>query len=665
MCLESNLAGAHKLAGRFLSALNWRPPAPIRHVAKQSKASRLRLGIGSSLWYAWRRPLLTLMSGGLVFARLLGAQPVAAQRQIEIDWQREIAPLAPIWASTHFDPARQVFEPAMRQNLLLLGAVPHRGIEFIKIHDMLDLVSAEGLETENPRYDWSRLDAAMDLVHQSGMKHFLELMGNPSKHFNNWQDDRKLQAWRRLVRDLAQRYMQRYGRTEVESWYFATWNEPEAWKPEDFNNYYDACSEGLRAANPRLRFGGPGTFVTLSPVLRSLLRHCESGTNYFTREQGVRLDFISVHEKAVKSRRDKDKNPDTRVIVSRSLEAVEYIRREHPRFRQLPFINDEADAQAGWNIPKTWRAGAYYPAIIAKILNQQLLELVDKERVNYPMLEHCNAFIGDWETQTMLALFGDPKGNDFAQVKKPVLNLYTMLSLLGDQRLRVPGEPMDNLGVLATRRGEDQVAVLLYHCADDPAARGAATIQLQLRGVPFTDAILVRYRIDDLQAHPYRLWQEMGSPKLPTREQIAALRTRQELALATPPQEVTLSEGKLSLEFELPMPGVQLALLSRKPRRGPGPVGGLRLEQFGDEILLRWDGLPSRVLRTYEVLLAGRRINAPDSLDTAFLAPNQPGQYSVRAVDYWGRIGTVSNSVKHVGTNATTPAAIPRSEKIR
>ena len=101
---------------------------------------------------------------------------------------------------------------------------------------------------------------------------------------------------------------------------------------------------------------------------------------------------------------------------------------------------------------------------------------MDKEGVNYPMLEHCNAFIGDWATQTMLALFGDPKRNDFAQVKKPVLNLYTMLSLLGDHRLRAPGEAMDNLGVLATRRGEDQMAVLLYHSADDPAARGSAEI---------------------------------------------------------------------------------------------------------------------------------------------------------------------------------------------
>ena len=600
-----------------------------------------------------------------VLALLVTALPCAAQSHIEIDWAREIAPLAPIWASTHFDPARQIFEPAMRQNLLLLGAVPHRGLEFIKIHGLLDLVSAEGLDTENPRYDWSRLDAAMDLVRQCGMRHFFELMGNPSSFFDNWREDRKLRAWRRLVRDLAQRYLERYGRAEVESWYFATWNEPEAWKAEDFNNYYDACSEGLREANPRLRFGGPGTFVTLSPVLKSLLRHCDSGTNYFTREQGVRLDFVSVHEKAVKSRRDSDKNPDTKVIVSRSLEAVEYIRREHPRFRHLPFINDEADAQAGWYIPKTWRAGAYYPAIIAKILNQQLLELVDKEGVNYPMLEHCNAFIGDWAMQTMLALFGDPKSNDFVQVKKPVLNLYTMLSLLGDHRLRAPGEAMDNLGVLATRRGEDQMAVLFYHSADDPAARGSVAIQLRLRGVPFGKGMLTRYRIDDLQLHPYRLWQHLGSPETPTREQIATLRARQELALAAPLKEVTLTRGSLSLEFELPMPGVQLVLLSRKPLTGPATVKGLRIERFGSEILLLWNGLPSRVLRTYEVLLDGRRINVADTLDTAFLAPNRPGRYSVRALDYWGRKGKASDPVHNLEIKTSSSEGVRVGDMIR
>lgn len=67
-----------------------------------------------------------------------------------------------------------------------------------------------------------------------------------------------------------------------------------------FLNYYDACSEGLRAASPFLKFGGPGdSFHPLpkSPICWSLLCHCYNGTNFFTGETGVRLDYISLHKK--------------------------------------------------------------------------------------------------------------------------------------------------------------------------------------------------------------------------------------------------------------------------------------------------------------------------------------------------------------------------------
>lgn len=67
-----------------------------------------------------------------------------------------------------------------------------------------------------------------------------------------------------------------------------------------FFNYYDACSEGLRDASPTLRLGGPGdSFHPLprSPLSWGLLAHCHHGTNFFTGERGVRLDYIAFHKK--------------------------------------------------------------------------------------------------------------------------------------------------------------------------------------------------------------------------------------------------------------------------------------------------------------------------------------------------------------------------------
>lgn len=67
-----------------------------------------------------------------------------------------------------------------------------------------------------------------------------------------------------------------------------------------FLNYYDACSEGLRAASSLLRFGGPGDSCRSSPrspYCWALLQHCHNGTNFFTGETGVRIDYIALHKK--------------------------------------------------------------------------------------------------------------------------------------------------------------------------------------------------------------------------------------------------------------------------------------------------------------------------------------------------------------------------------
>jgi len=65
-------------------------------------------------------------------------------------------------------------------------------------------------------------------------------------------------------------------------------------------NYYDACSEGLKASSPDLILGGPGDGCKRSNYADALLDHVTNGTNYFTGERGVRIDFLSFHKKVRK-----------------------------------------------------------------------------------------------------------------------------------------------------------------------------------------------------------------------------------------------------------------------------------------------------------------------------------------------------------------------------
>ena len=64
-----------------------------------------------------------------------------------------------------------------------------------------------------------------------------------------------------------------------------------------FLNYYDACSEGLKAVSPSLKLGGPADGCKRSTYSDALLAHVVNGTNYFTGERGVRIDFLSYHKK--------------------------------------------------------------------------------------------------------------------------------------------------------------------------------------------------------------------------------------------------------------------------------------------------------------------------------------------------------------------------------
>jgi L-iduronidase len=549
----------------------------------------------------------------------------------------------------------------------------------------VDPVRRPGLRPA-PSYDWSRLDTALDVIIGNGATLIFELMGNPSGAFSDFRDDRQLHAWRDLVSALARHCIDRYGQAEVAGWYFESWNEPDGrgwWQqwPDDvvsFCNYYDACSEGLRAVDSRLRLGGPGTCITMSPLFQDFLAHCDTGMNYFTGEAGVRLDFISVHEKGMRASKE-DLNPRTMALLEREIRAIEHIRRRHPRLAATPFMNNECDPQVGWGDFHTWHARPYYAAIVCKIINQHLVGLIDDLACPYVLLSSDNGFIGRWGNRTLLARFGPAQPFDdgqshhkaallpgaaipaqpFEMIKKPILNVMAALSLLGDRRCAADGagDISSAIGVIATRRGHDQIAILVYHSRDQIAASGSERIHLTLEHLPFEQAMLAHYRIEDGRSDPYAIWEEAGGLPEPGPSLYAAMRDAQELALLAPLREVAIEDCSLALDFDLPLPGVSLILLSARPAEAPGCVDDVRLARYtglhGEaQTMVSWQGLPSRAIRTYEVLRAEQpdgpfvRVNAPDLICTAFLdirAANAPGGfYRVRGVDFWGRRGPAS-----------------------
>ena len=601
---------------------------------------------------------------------------ICAQTSIEtrlnVNCAKEVGKLKHFWATT--GGVGSSLDIDERQQLLYLSSIPNEGTEYIRTLGLLSAIKVKDFETESPQYDWSRFDDTLDFLVKNSLKPFLNINGVP-EGLGKPGEDKSIKSlspdvWRRLSRDIALHCIERYGRDDVRSWYFESWNEPDGYG-EDLWNYYDACSEGLKEADEQIKFGGPDTFRTLHQTFTDFLAHCDTGKNYVTGEKGVRLDFISVHEKGVKrSGVVTDANPVVKEWTDREVAIMEYIRSNHPRFAKTLYVNDECDPKGGYFQPYLWQAGPYYPAIVCKYVDFHLRRIINGLGAD-TLITVYDAFIGGWEKRTKTVKFADERGSDL--IKKPIYNGMVMLSLLGDKQCAVQSPNLfTDAGAIATKRDNGQVAVLVYNCNEvgtrerhDDAIwvlekYGTARVKLQLEGLPFKEAMLVHYRIDKDHANPYEVWKGIGSPAQPTAEQLAKMRAVQELAALDKPRDVKMSEGKLALDFELPMPGISLILLNPKPANAPGKVTGLRTERYvgmegREEVMLLWKDIGSNMLLTYEALYSDsptgpfRRINDGDLLCMAFLHvkddAGSKGYYKVRAVDYWGRAGDDSEVI--------------------
>ncbi|MBD3319908.1 MAG: hypothetical protein GF350_02315 [Chitinivibrionales bacterium] len=582
------------------------------------------------------------------FLALLPVQSFSSPAAIHIDCARKAGEFTHFWRSTGFDPASRLLDPDYKQYMSYIGSIP-RGSFYVRPHYLLELLKGTGLLTENPSYDWTQLDEALDVLHGNGLKLIFEIMGNPEGQFTNYEDDTQARAWRRLVKDLADRYAQRYGSEELRSWYWETWNEPDIgfWQQSRLALliYTDACSEGLNDADPQLRWGGPGA-AGGDPYF--WLDHCTFGQNYFTQQTGTRVDFISVHRKFRATE-----------MVNRELEIISKIRADYPQFAEVPFLNDEADVRCCWRDDLWWRPLPNKAAFICNSINQHLVRIVDSAGVDYPILSNDNGFWGVWNNRTQLVRFGDE--NRFAHIKKPSHNVMVMLSLLGHERCTVTNAPAltGGIGCITTRDSSDNIAVLLYNEDLDNPEQSVDSIQLTIDNIPFGSAALVHYRIDASHTNPYALWPTDNIPEVDT---LRILRERQELERLEDPVLISIAGGSLTKTVALPLNSVSLLMLCRKPEQPPSPVTTVTVEEYtgvhdNPEYLVKWDGVDFKAIKTYEVLYAEnengpfRRINVPDIICTAFLhsGPSTQGYYRVQPVDLWARIPEIS-PVHRTGT---------------
>ncbi len=531
---------------------------------------------------------------------------------IIVDMNKEIGELKPIWAWFGYDEPNYTY---MKNGKKLLGELAElsKVPVYVRTHNLM--TSGEGIpalkwgstnmytEDQNgsPVYNWHIVDSIFDTYINFKMKPFVEigfmpeaLSTNPKPYKHNWDPADKnsilfsgwayppnnYKKWSELIYQWVSHCIERYGKSEVESWYWELWNEPNIGYLQSDNQLktyckmYDYASDAVKRALPTAKIGGPHIAGIANEFLKGFIMHCLNGYNEATGKNGAQLDFIAFHAKGS----PKVVNGVVQMGIQNQLYTIKEdlkLISSIPQVKKLPLIIGESDpegcAACGMNThpANAYRNGTMYSSYTAASL-ARIYDLNDHYETNI-----IGALNWSFEFENQPWFFGlrDLASNG---VDKPVLNVFRMLGMMGGKRLAVDGNlaydykticdsgvrsEETDINALAAK-SKNMVTVLLWNYNDIDTHGSGSSVNLLVKNIPSKTAVLYQYRIDGDHSNSYEVWKKMGSPQNPNSEQIKELKKSGQLEILNYPANVKIENNQLKIEMQLPRQAVSLIKIS-------------------------------------------------------------------------------------------------------
>jgi xylan 1,4-beta-xylosidase len=540
---------------------------------------------------------------------LLSCAMLAAESfpvSIRVDASKTTGELKPIWRFFGADEPNYAYMKHGKKLVAELGELAPKQVYF-RTHNLLTSgdgtpalkwgstgAYGEGAQGQ-PIYDWTILERIFDTYLERGVRPYAQigfmpkdLSTKPEPYQHKWTPraryeeiytgwaypPKDYQKWAELVFQWVKRSVERYGRAEVERWYWEVWNEPNIgyWRgtPEEFRKLHDYAVDAVRRALPTAKVGGPDTAGSGGRFMRAFLEHCLRGTNHATGKIGTPLDFLAFHAKGAPVYT----NGHVRMGIANHLRTIDEgfrIVASYPELKGKPIVIGESDPEgcAACQGPQlAYRNGTMYSSYTAASFARKH-DLAEKHGVN---LEGALTWAFEFEDQPYFAGFRSLASNG---IDKPVLNVFRMFSRMSGRRVRVHS---DNAATLETVLKEgvrakpdvaalasldtNKLSVLVWHYHDDDVRGPDAAIDMTFEGVNFTKANLEHFRIDQERSNAFTAWVKMGSPQQPTAEQYAELEKAGQLAALEPSKVIRAENGNITVAFKLPRQGVSLLLFN-------------------------------------------------------------------------------------------------------
>ena len=468
------------------------------------------------------------------------------------------------------------------------------GFRYVRFHgifcdDMLTVQSFRdvfgGPGTERfQEISFRRCGQVYDNVLDCGMKPFVELSFMPSLLARGTADPQvlygantnlpeSLERWGSFIEAFIRYLLHRYGKKEVEQWYFEVWNEPDLRHPffngtqEDYFALYDTTAKTIKKVCPALRVGGPAT--SGSHWIEDFVTHC--------RRDSIPVDFISSHQYVgdpfigvtddhqetstvlltPEERAEQDKaffasikegTPLLSILRGLFGDPTEDDKLDRDVFQKnaamarqqadgLPLIYDE------WNMCATFSA---YSNDTRKQAAYNVRTALNMEGKTDGTALWCFSDIFEELGQLPEEFHGGFGLLTQGGIPKPTYYAMRMLADAGEKRIELPIQEGEIEAAAFESEAEKQVLFFRQNLRQAKLPKETVTVQVELEHTPQK---VYLQRIDEDHCNPLKLWEDMGSPRDLRRSEIEELKGKSKLVEEQ--VEYRFENGVLSYEAQL------------------------------------------------------------------------------------------------------------------
>lgn len=389
-----------------------------------------------------------------------------------------------------------------------------------------------------------------DKLLEIGIKPFVELGFMPSAlakgkrtvfyYKGNITLPKKREEWVAFIKEFINFLIDRYGKDEIETWYFEVWNEPDLkhfffeGSQKDYFELYKDTVTAIKNIDDKIIVGGPST--SSNRWLTDMRNYCEA--------ERLPLDFLSTHhypgddlglpmftKEKLKTILSSAKNG---ADVHTAINSIVYNAEKLPMIDRKSMVNQakKAREEAG-SVPLIYSEWNVCPSCTAPLHDTaQSASYVIKHTMDCQYIMDACSFWTFSDIFEELTFFTKPFSGSFGLmtvqgIPKPSYWAFYMLNRLGEERFDLP-TTHKNIELAAFRKGE-KIQLLVYRQNYNEGTEVAETVKIDCSLSKKVSKATVM-KIDRTHCNPKALWQEMGEPEYLSNAAVDAIKERTKIA---------------------------------------------------------------------------------------------------------------------------------------